>query len=182
MIPIGLCQCGCGQKTTIALRNKREKGWIKGEPVKFIQWHNVRKGGEVSPAWKGGRSHISPRGIEYPTIRNCKKKIYELEHRVIAAKTFGRPLPPGSEGHHYGKNSEPHLVVICEDAAYHKLLHRRQRALTACGHAHWRKCWICKEYDDLKNLEIAARGHPICHPECRRQYANKRYHLRKEAE
>lgn len=38
-IPYGYCHCGCGQKTKLAPRNKTDKGWIKGEPMRFIAGH-----------------------------------------------------------------------------------------------------------------------------------------------
>ena len=38
----GFCQCGCGQKTTIATRNKHQNGHIKGEPTHFIVGHGSR--------------------------------------------------------------------------------------------------------------------------------------------
>lgn len=38
-IPCGYCQCGCGQKTTIATRTSRARGWAKGQPVRFIKYH-----------------------------------------------------------------------------------------------------------------------------------------------
>lgn len=41
-IPIGCCQCGCGQKTRISPQNSAEKGWVKGQPVRFITGHNAR--------------------------------------------------------------------------------------------------------------------------------------------
>lgn len=39
-IPYGYCQCGCGQQTSIAQRNRYDRGWIKGEPVPFAPGHN----------------------------------------------------------------------------------------------------------------------------------------------
>lgn len=39
-IPCGYCQCGCGQKTNLARRNDTSKGWVKGQPIKFIFGHN----------------------------------------------------------------------------------------------------------------------------------------------
>lgn len=38
-IPVGLCQCGCGGKTSIAPRNHRSRGWVKGQPVRFLPNH-----------------------------------------------------------------------------------------------------------------------------------------------
>lgn len=37
--PYGYCHCGCGQKTNIAQHTDPEKGWIKGEPYKYIFGH-----------------------------------------------------------------------------------------------------------------------------------------------
>lgn len=36
---LGLCHCGCGEKTRIATRSSADKGWIKGQPLRFIQYH-----------------------------------------------------------------------------------------------------------------------------------------------
>lgn len=41
-IPYGYCQCGCGQKTTIAPRDDVRYGWIRGKPLQYIQGHNKR--------------------------------------------------------------------------------------------------------------------------------------------
>jgi len=38
-IPLGLCQCGCGRKTTISPFNDRKWGAVKGEPRRFVQGH-----------------------------------------------------------------------------------------------------------------------------------------------
>lgn len=36
----GYCQCGCGQKTEISKVNRTERGWIKGQPLRFVRGHN----------------------------------------------------------------------------------------------------------------------------------------------
>jgi len=41
-IPEGYCQCGCGQKTTVAQRTATRNGYIKGKPVRFIKGHSTR--------------------------------------------------------------------------------------------------------------------------------------------
>ena len=48
----GYCQCGCGQKTKISLQNHTKHGWIKGEPLKYINGHN-RNGKKGSCATVG---------------------------------------------------------------------------------------------------------------------------------
>lgn len=39
IIPYGYCQCGCGQQTKIAPKNRPDRGWVKGEPIRFIIHH-----------------------------------------------------------------------------------------------------------------------------------------------
>lgn len=39
-IPYGYCHCGCGKKTRIAPQTANDRGWIRGEPVRFVHGHN----------------------------------------------------------------------------------------------------------------------------------------------
>lgn len=41
-IPVGSCQCGCGQKTKAATRNHLHCGYAIGEPLRFIMGHRSR--------------------------------------------------------------------------------------------------------------------------------------------
>lgn len=36
----GLCECGCGQRTPIAKRSDRRRGWRAGQPIRFVSGHN----------------------------------------------------------------------------------------------------------------------------------------------
>lgn len=57
-----------------------------------------------------------------------------LLHRVRAEKALGKPLPRGAVVHHAdGSKSDNAPLVICEDAAYHRLLHARERVMRAGG-------------------------------------------------
>lgn len=50
------CECGCGQKTRIATENRPKRGWVKGQPLRFVDTHGSRKPivavvDEVSGCW-----------------------------------------------------------------------------------------------------------------------------------
>lgn len=84
-----------------------------------------------------------------------------FEHVQIAEKALGRPLPEGAHIHHMDENplnNDPHNLVICPDAAYHKLLHLRARAWRAIGDPTGRKCVYCGKYDHLGNVAIHKSG------------------------
>lgn len=38
----GFCHCGCGQRTGIAPQTETKRGYVKGEPVRFIVGHYTR--------------------------------------------------------------------------------------------------------------------------------------------
>jgi hypothetical protein len=39
-----LCECGCGGLAPIAKRTDSKKGWVKGQPLRFIYHHDLRGG------------------------------------------------------------------------------------------------------------------------------------------
>lgn len=41
-VPFGLCHCGCGGKTNIAVRSDPGCGWSKGEPYPYLSNHRKR--------------------------------------------------------------------------------------------------------------------------------------------
>lgn len=96
---------------------------------------------------KAGDGGFTAGGYHYKTTGKTRK----YEHVRIAEAALGKPLPVGAQVHHVDVNSgnnSPSNLVICPDAEYHWLLHVRTRALDACGNANWRKCVLCKQYDD----------------------------------
>ena len=92
-----------------------------------------------------------------------KHRSQVFTYRLEVEARIGRYLKPTEQvHHHYNKNGSATLIV-CENQAYHGLLHRRERALRYCGHANWERCVFCKQYDDPKNLVIKQQVyHKIC--------------------
>lgn len=94
-----------------------------------------------------------------------------LQHVLMAEKVLGKELPKGVVVHHVdrnNKNNVPTNLVICPDQGYHMLLHTRQRAIDAGKPAHWRKCPLCKQFDDPKNM--GANGKSFRHAKCISEY------------
>jgi hypothetical protein len=155
--PKGFCGCGCGQATTVARVNHASRGWIKGEPIRFIRGHV-------------GRMQT---GSRYREKKIGSRRSYE--HIEVAERALGKPLPSGAQVHHINENrrdNRPENLVVCPDTAYHKLLHVRQSALTASGNPNYRMCWVCKQWDDPINMTIRKRATQAIaqHPECNRRY------------
>ena len=119
-------------------------------------------------SWHFVLHRIHPRAEGGSGNRNRK-----MMHRQIAERVLGKPLPPGAEVHHADENTlnnQRSNLVICENSSYHKLLHRRIKAVKACGHLDWRKCRYCGEYDSPENLSIPSDGYNPYHKRCAAQY------------
>lgn len=129
----GLCECGCGRQANRYKQNDARRGFVKGAHARFLPGHN----------WKRdvGQSYRVIHAPGHPSDQI-------LEHRLIAERAIGRPLDPRHEVHHVNgdrRDNRPSNLVICEDKAYHKLLHFRQRIKAAGGNPSTdRICSRCK--------------------------------------
>ncbi len=176
-LEIKLCECGCGNPAPIAKATVKRYGHIKGLPCRFIRGHilktlsKARVKGEKHPCWKGGKI-INYHGYELTKNDNHPRANswgYVPTHILNAEKAFGKPLPPMAVTHHFPNKTIFTYLVICQNNSYHHILHRRYRAFKACGHANWRKCYICKKYDDPQNLSLNKRSGNY-HKSCIRPY------------
>lgn len=174
MVDYGYCKCGCGKKTEIARKTDNKNGVIKGQPNKYIQYHKVRLKNEKSITWNGGRN-IDKDGyllVKHEGHERCNTNGYVRDHIIIAEKAIGKKLPKNAVIHHYGEKLENGKIVICQDQAYHMLIHRRKRAFDACGNAGWIQCRYCKKYDSPE--KISGSGYNKYHKKCAAEYMRKR--------
>jgi hypothetical protein len=129
--------------------------------------------GASHPRWKGGiRIKRGYRMLRCPGHPRADRS-YVYEHILVVEMAMQKELAWPAEVHHVNEdiadNANPNLVA-CQDVGYHKLLHMRQRALDACGHADWRKCRFCPRYDAPANMIVNSAGRQspdYCHHECR---------------
>lgn len=99
---------------------------------------------------------------------------------MVAEAALGKRLPPNAVVHHVdgvGGNNAKTNLVICEDQAYHVLLHRRQRAREACGDANKWQCRHCRCWDTVGAVKVSEKrkngrpnGYEVYHPACNAQY------------
>jgi len=147
------CECGCGSPAPIAKRTNRSDGAIKGFPQRFIRGHSMGgKYGAENPNWKGG---VFNRADGYAFVRSpthakaTKTRRYFYEHILIAEKAIGRCLPDKAVVHHVNQipsDNRNNNLVICQDNSYHRLIHRRMRAYSACGNASAVMCSHCRSW------------------------------------
>lgn len=83
-VPYGYCQCGCGEKTTLSRQNHRERGWVKGEPKRFMKGHGTRGAGAGYKEDENGcwiwQGHITSHGYGSGTYTWAHREVWE-KHR-----------------------------------------------------------------------------------------------------
>lgn len=169
------CECGCGRPAPIANRTISRRGQIQGQPMRFIRWHHRVKAG----CSRTSTGYVMARKPEHP--RAISSRV--LEHLLIAEKALGYSLPLRVQIHHVNEvrsDNRNSNLVICENQAYHQLLHRRTRAFHACGNAEWLKCQYCKQYDDPAHLYVYPHGRSGNHRACIRAYYMRQHQARKD--
>lgn len=183
MDAVKICECGCGEPAAIAAYTIKQRGHVKGQPMRFARGHNPKR--EKSSSWKGGRL-VKTNGyacVLRPQHPLADSKGYVYEHIVIAEKAYGGSLPLGVEVHHVNESKADNAntnLVICQNHAYHALLHYRAKALRETGNANLKQCRVCKVWSDhsiekidkvlahrscykVQQREREARRPPRCH-------------------
>jgi hypothetical protein len=152
----GLCECGCGQQAPISPDTRVKLGHIKGQPQRFIFGHKIKTGRKPT-------TYPHVKAPDHPKANNG----WIFEHTQIVERALGKHLPDRAEVHHIDRNRQNNAhanLVVCQDHAYHMLLHARQRVVKAGGDPNTQAiCCGCKQLVDTPRRGLA------CIP-CAQQY------------
>jgi hypothetical protein len=136
--------------------------------------------------WKGGRSIEGgiPK-ILNPQHPRANSRGYVRESILVAEQAIEIEMPTDAVVHHWDRdpqNNKPSNLLICQDQAYHRIIHRRMLAMEACGHPEWLKCIFCGIYSPPAELVILQRRgrvyserwyHQTCNTAYCRNYRNR---------
>ena len=92
-------------------------------------------------------------------------------HILVAEAMLGRKMQATEVIHHRNgvlADNRPENLLVCTQAE-HLLIHKRERALLACGNANWQKCPYCKAYANPCDMKKGSRNW-FYHPKCKQAY------------
>lgn len=121
--------------------------------------HAVRSGATMAkPHHNVGRIHPRRGTTKRYIVSGDRQGGDVYEHRAVAARALGKPLPDGAEVHHVDgdkKNNAPSNLVICQDCSYHRLLHSRARIVAFGGNPNTdAMCSACKKPRPLTEFYV----------------------------
>ena len=171
----------CGLEKT--MKKAQARHWITGECQQCASKRTIKIAKETKLASATGLKesndgYILIKDVESPL---AQANGYVFAHWKVVYDLLGDIASPqkGHQIHHVDgnpKNNEPSNLVVCQDNAYHALLHARAKAFYGCGDVNKRQCYICKEFDEPENMIQRKNGKgSYWHKECERiQRARKK--------
>lgn len=135
----------CGKTATVKPKSSKRKPAIFCGNECRLAWMALNR------PWnfKGGR-HLKQNGYVETLVDGGLRG----EHVAVAERALGKPLPVGAVVHHHDGNKSNNTntnLVICQDIAYHSLIHYRMRVLARGGDPNTQR--LCSVCVSLKPIE-----------------------------
>lgn len=158
----------CGAAFTV-VRSRADKVRTCSRDCDLVARHRNRKRHAcqwcgVNTVKRAGREFCSPAcaaAARVPTVARYKSGT--VGHISVAERALGKPLPKGANVHHVDGNRLNNAnsnLVICQDSAYHNLLHARTRIVRAGGDPDLER--ICSRCKAVKPRESFYRSGWMC--------------------
>lgn len=114
-----LCECGCGQPAPLARITQRSLGYVKGQPMRFVNGHQnrlrekrtyiplykrfrIEERGYATPCWTW---RLSLDGRGYGQMWDRSRRTNRRAHRIFYEKFVG-PIPAGLHLDHLCRNRD----------------------------------------------------------------------------
>jgi ribosomal protein L24E len=176
------CECGCGGRVRPIQATDKSRGRMKGRPNRFLLGHHIRVN---HPTWKGGRNidHNGYVEVHSPDSPRAGRVhgVYVFEHILVVERALGHTLRVDAPVHHVDRDKQNNAntnLVACDSAAYHRLLHKRQSALDACGDPSAIRCAFCSGYEGQGAMVLRKDGSGF-HRACRLLWERNHRRLKK---
>src|SRR6185369_11327055 len=100
----GQCECGCGGLAPLAKYSHARRGYVEGQPMRFIANHHRRKSplewlakdmGYKTPCWVWQRAHSS-NGYARACVGNAQTR----DAHLVYYEKYKGPIPEGLELDH----------------------------------------------------------------------------------
>ncbi len=129
-IPGGICECGCGRKTSIAKVSIPKRRNFLGHPLPYIHGHSsatAKRGTPEHHKYRGG-SYVDNNG--YKRVKDignpqADKDGFILEHRLVMSRYLGRAIEGSEIIHHRNGNRLDNRIENLEimNRSTHRTLH-----------------------------------------------------------
>lgn len=173
--PSGICLCGCGRKTGLAIQTIPKWGHVEGTPQKFCRGHHITTPIEYRLRHKIIISNPNDCWLAvgrktYPSIYIHSLKRSILIHRLIY-ELFNGPIAPGKQLDHLCRNK------CCVNPTHLEEVSIKENVLRGIGHtalnARKLKCLNGHPFDELNTYRYPAaskyRGWRQCR-QCKRDH------------
>lgn len=164
VIPVGLCQCGCGKPTKPAPKTSVSRGWIKGKPTKYLRGHGPQHRAGFEAAKRGliwcysCEQELSPESFPDRPRRRLGRKDCCLRCSAVYAREWRRKNP---ERHR--RNNESSVIralygITRDD--YYKMLAEQDGVCAICRQPERRtlKGKVCRLAIDHCHASKKVRG------------------------